>query len=463
MQEGKGMRQAKRSRSRRDLSPVHPAAAAIDIGATMHVAAVSPDRDPEPVRTFRTFTDDLHRLADWFARCGIKTVVMESTGVYWIPIFEILEQRGFEVMVVNARDAKHVPGRKTDVSDAEWLQRLHEYGLLRASFRPQAEIAGLRAYLRQRERLLDYAAAHIQHMQKALTQMNLQLHHVMSDITGVTGMTIIRAIVAGERDPNVLASHRDRRCHASVETVCQALVGNYRDEHVFALTQALELYDVYQAKVAACDIQIEAILKRLKKNATPSANKLLPARHETRSANAPAFDVRAALHAILGVDLTQINALGPYLALKLVGECGTNLTAWPTAKHFTSWLGLAPHNKISGGKVLSSKTRRTSNRVASLLRLAAVSVGRTDTALGAFYRRLSARVGKAKAITATARKIAVLFYNTLRHGMSYVDPGATYYEERYRQRVLGNLQRRAKSLGYVLYQADRDPTQVVVS
>jgi transposase len=457
------MRQAKRPRSRRDLSPVHPAAAAIDIGATMHVAAVSPDRDPEPVRTFRTFTDDLHRLADWFARCGIKTVVMESTGVYWIPIFEILEQRGFEVMVVNARDAKHVPGRKTDVSDAEWLQRLHEYGLLRASFRPQAEIAGLRAYLRQRERLLDYAAAHIQHMQKALTQMNLQLHHVMSDITGVTGMTIIRAIVAGERDPNVLASHRDRRCHASVETVCQALVGNYREEHVFALTQALELYDVYQAKVAACDMQIEAILKRLKKNATPPASKLLPAKHETRSANAPAFDARAALHAILGVDLTQINGLGPYLALKLVGECGTNLTAWPTAKHFTSWLGLAPHNKISGGKVLSSKTRRTSNRAASLLRLAAVSVGRTDTALGAFYRRLSARVGKAKAITATARKIAVLFYNTLRHGMSYVDPGATYYEERYRQRVLGNLQRRAKSLGYVLHQADRDPTQVVVS
>jgi transposase len=463
MQEGKGMRQAKRSRSRRDLSPVHPAAAAIDIGATMHVAAVSPDRDPEPVRTFRTFTDDLHRLADWFARCGIKTVVMESTGVYWIPIFEILEQRGFEVMVVNARDAKHVPGRKTDVSDAEWLQRLHEYGLLRASFRPQAEIAGLRAYLRQRERLLDYAAAHIQHMQKALTQMNLQLHHVMSDITGVTGMTIIRAIVAGERDPNVLATHRDRRCHASAETVCQALVGNYREEHVFALTQALELYDVYQAKVAACDMQIEAILDRLKKNATPPASKLLPAKHETRSANAPAFDARAALHAILGVDLTQINGLGPYLALKLVGECGTNLTAWPTAKHFTSWLGLAPHNKISGGKVLSSKTRRTSNRAASLLRLAAVSVGRTDTALGAFYRRLSARVGKAKAITATARKLAVLFYNTLRHGMSYVDPGATYYEERYRQRVLGNLQRRAKSLGYVLYQADRDPTQGVVS
>ena len=277
------MSQPKRTRKSRELPRVHPAAAAIDIGATMHVAAVGPDRDQEPVRTFRTFTDDLHRLADWFARCGVKTVVMESTGVYWIPVFEILEQRGFEVMVVNARDAKHVPGRKTDVSDAEWLQRLHEYGLLRPSFRPQAEIAGLRAYLRQRERLLDYAAAHIQHMQKALMQMNLQLHHVVSDITGVTGMAIVRAIVAGERDPAVLASHRDRRCHASVETVCQALIGNYREEHVFALTQALELYDVYQTKVMACDKQIEAILTRLRKAAARPAHKLPPARSKSRS------------------------------------------------------------------------------------------------------------------------------------------------------------------------------------
>src|SRR5271165_348683 len=281
-------------------------------------------------------------------------------------------------------------------------------------------------------------------------QMNLQLHHVVSDITGVTGMTIIRAIVAGERDPNVLASHRERGCHASVETISQALVGNYREEHVFALTQAVELYDVYQTKVAACDKQIEAILKRLKKNAAPPASKLLPPRQRSRQPNAPSFDARAALHAILGVDLTQIHGLGPYLALKLVGECGTNLTAWPTAKHFTSWLGLAPHNKISGGKVLSSRTRRSSNRASALLRLAAVTVGRTETALGAFYRRLAGRVGKAKAVTATARKIAVLFYNTLRHGMGYADPGASYYEDRYRQRVLANLKRRAKSLGYAL-------------
>src|ERR1700687_4101420 len=220
------MVQTKRSRKSRDFSTVHPAAAAIDIGATIHVAAVGPDCDKEPVRTFRTFTGDLERLADWFARCGIKTIAMESTGVYWIPAFEILEQRGFEVMVVNARDAKHVPGRKTDVSDAQWLQRLHEYGLLRASFRPRAEIAGLRAYLRQRERLLDYAAAHIQHMQKALTQMNLQLHHVVSDITGVTGMNIIRALLAGERNPQVLANLRDKHYQNSSATIAQSLVGN---------------------------------------------------------------------------------------------------------------------------------------------------------------------------------------------------------------------------------------------
>ena len=331
----------------------------------MHVAAVGPDRDKEPVRTFRTFTDDLQRLADWFAGCGIRTIVMESTGVYWIPVFEILEQRGFEVMVVNARDAKHVPGRKTDVSDAQWLQRLHEYGLLRASFRPQAEIAGLRAYLRQRERLLDYAAAHIQHMQKALMQMNLQLHHVVTDITGVTGLAIIRAIVAGERDPNALAAHRDRRCHATVETVCQALVGNYREEHVFALAQALELYDVYQTKVRACDTQIEVILKRLKKNAASPTSKLLPIRQRIRQPNAPAFDARGALHAILGVDLTQIDGLGPSLALKLVGECGTTLDslADSEALHVMAGARAAQQDLRRQGAVVEDAAHRQSGRI----------------------------------------------------------------------------------------------------
>ena len=414
------------------------------------MAAVNPDATDMPVRAFGTFTHDLHDLADWFKSHGVTSIAMESTGVYWIPAYEILEQHGFEVILVNARYAKNVPGRKTDVSDASWLRQLHSYGLLRGSFRPTAQIATLRAYLRQRERLVEYAAAHIQHMQKALMEMNLQLHHVVSDITGVTGMRIIRAIVAGERDLNVLASYRDVRCHASVETIKAALNGNDRPEHIFALTQSVDLYDFYQAKMLECDRNLEAMLDNLAADQDHNPSDLPRVRTKTKQVGTPSFDVRAALFGVLGVDLTQIHGLGPSLSLKLVGECGTDLRAWPSAKHFTSWLCLAPGNKISGGKVLSSRTRRSSSRAAALLRLAAVTIGRSDTALGAFYRRLAARAGKSKAVTATARKIAVLFYNTLRHGMTYQDPGASKYEDQYRSRVLGNLKRRAKSLGYEL-------------
>jgi transposase len=258
-----------------------------------------------------------------------------------------------------------------------------------------------------------------------------------------------------------LAAYRNPCYKASAATIRAALVGNYREEHVFALSQALELYEVYQAKVAACDARIEAVLERLKAASPPATAPLPPPRSTQRQANGPAFPAREALHAILGVDLTQIHGLGPYLALKLVGECGTDLTAWPSAKHFTSWLSLAPHNKITGGKVLSSRTQRSANRAGALLRLAAASVGRTQTALGAFYRRLAARVGKVKAVTATARKIAILFYKMLRYGMDYADPGASSYEERYRQRVLSNLRRRAKSLGYVLQEANITPSPAV--
>jgi transposase len=453
---------------RRTMPMVHPNAAAIDVGATMHVAAVRADRTHEPVRSFGTFTTDLHRLVDWFTECGVETVVMESTSVYWIPIFELLDAGGFTVFLVNARDAKHVPGRKTDVSDAQWLQRLHSYGLLRASFRPKGQITELRAYLRQRERLLEYGASHIQHMQKALTEMNVQLHHVVADITGATGLRIIRAILAGERDPAVLARLRDSRCHATVETIEKALTGNYRAEHLFALEQALSLYDTYQEKASACDTyqekasacdtRIEAVLKELSIRRGREAGPLPSARQRVRrQPNGLDFDVRAALFALLGKDLTQINGLGPYVALKLIAECGDDLSAWPSAKHFTSWLCLAPSNKISGGKVLSSRTRRSGSRAAALLRLAAATVGRTDTALGAFYRRLSARIGKAKAVTATARKIAVLFYNAVRHGMEYVDPGASFYETRYRARVIDNLHRRAKAFGFALQPVEPPP------
>jgi hypothetical protein len=297
--------------------------------------------------------------------------------------------------------------------------------------------------------MVEYAAAHVQHMQKAFMQMNVQLHHVVSDITGATGLRIVRAIVAGIHAPEKLATYRDVRCAASEETIREALTGNYRPEHVFALKQALELWDFHQTKVAECDIEIEAVLKSLNK-AHADPEKPIPAVRHTKARNEPKFDVRSALYTLLGADLSQIHGLGPYTVLRLVAECGDDMKKWPTAKHFTSWLTLAPGNKISGGRVLSSKTRRSSNRAAALLRIAAVNIGKTQTALGAFYRRLSARTGKAKAVTATARKLAVLFYRALRFGLAYTDPGAGYYEERYKRRVIENLQRRARGLGFTL-------------
>jgi len=425
-------------------------AAGIDIGARFHVVAIPPDLCEEPVQTFQAFTADLERMADWLVSLGIQTVAMESTGVYWIPVYEILEGRGLEVIVANARESRAVPGRKSDVNDAQWLQRLHACGLLRASFRPGRDIAALRAYLRLRERHLDYAAAHIQHMQKALTFMNLQLHHVVTDVTGATGLKIIRAIVDGERDPLVLAKMRDRNCKSSVETIRAALVGNYQPEHVFALKQALALYDFYQARVEECDAQIAQSLAVLTADKASVPGPRGKPRQHSRHANALNFDVRTLLYRLVGVDVTQIHGVGPYLALRLVAECGTDLSKWRTAKHFTSWLTLSPGCKVSGGKVLSSHTRKTTNRVAAYLRLAAVTVGRTNTALGAFYRRLAARIGKAKAVTATARKIAVLFYNTMRFGMNYEDPGADHYERQYRDRVIKQLHRRAAEFGFSL-------------
>lgn len=429
---------------------IHANAAGIDIGSKFHVVAVGNNLSKEPVRTFQSFTTELHEMAKWLQECKITSIAMESTGIYWIPAFEILESYGFEVFLVNAREAKNVPGRKTDVNDAQWIQRLHQYGLLRASFRPGKDIAVLRAYIRQRERLLEFKAAHIQHMQKALMQMNLQLHHVVSDVTGITGMKIIRAIVAGEYNPKTLASYRDARCKESVETIESALMGNYQEEHIFTLKQAVELFDYYSDKVSECDKRIEITLNLVKKNNESLTEPLPKAKHRTKQPNDLSFDVRAALYQVLGIDLTQIHGIGPSLALKLIAECGNDMSRWPTSKHFTSWLCLSPGNKISGGKILSAKTRRSSSRAAAVLRLAATTLGRTSTALGAFYRRLSARTGKSKAITATARKIATLFYNAIRYGMKYVDPGANYYEERYQKRLLSNLSRKAAALGYIL-------------
>lgn len=452
------MTMSKRGRpSSRVLPTVHPRAAGLDVGSTFHVVAVPPEVSDEPVRTFRSFTGDLQRLAEWLREVGVTTIAMESTGVYWIPVFEILEARGFEVLLVNARDVKHVPGRKTDVNDAQWLQQLHQFGLLRGSFRPHERVVRLRALLRHRERLVDSAATHIQLMQKSLMQMNVQLHHVVTDITGVTGLKIMRGIVDGEHDPTTLAQHRDFRCKASVATIADALTGNYRSEHVFALRHALELYDFLQAKIGESDAEIEGALHELNADRLPPVAPIPHVRH-SRGRNEPRFDVRGALYTMLGADLSQIHGLGPYTVLRLIGECGDDMRKWPTVKHFTSWLTLAPGNKISGGRVLSSSTRRSANRAAALLRIAAVNIGKTETALGAFYRRLGARIGKAKAVTATARKLAVLFYNALRFGLCYADPGANYYEARYHQRVLSNLQRRARQMGFLLVEADAHPS-----
>jgi transposase len=431
------------------LRHVNLNAAGIDIGATSHFVAVPEGRDTVSVREFATFTSDLHALADWLEACGVDTVVMESTGVYWIPVFELLEARGFEVLLVDARKVKNVSGRKSDVLDCQWLQQLHTFGLLQAAFRPADEIIVLRSYLRQRAMLIQGATTHIQHMQKALQQMNLLLQHVVSDITGVTGMAIIRAILAGERDPQVLAQHRDPRCKNSPEVIAKSLVGNYRAEHLFALAQAVALYDTYQAQLVACDERIEAYLASLDKvteePAPPPAK-----RRQTPKGNQPRFDARTYLYQVTGVDLTTIDGIEAGSALSLLAEIGTDMGRFKSANHFVSWLGLCPGTKVSGGKRLSSKTKPTASRAATILRVAAGSLYQSQSALGAYYRRMAARIGKPQAITATAHKLARIVYSMLKHGSAYVDAGQDYYERQYRERVIHNLTLRAKALGLEL-------------
>jgi transposase len=435
------------------LDRINPNVAGIDCGSAEHFVAVPPDRDPRPIRSFKTFTTDLERLADWLTGCGVTSVAMEATGVYWIPIYEILEARGFEVLLVNARHLKNVPGRKSDVSDCEWIRELHSVGLLRGSFRPTDAIVALRAYLRHRQTVIESASTYIQRMQKALVQMNLQLPLVVSDITGVTGLRILRNIVAGHRDPTRLAEHRDPRCRASKTEIIAALTGNYRPEHLFVLQQNLELFDACQAQLLACDRAIDAQVQTLSA-AQPTPTSPLPdprGRKRKPQANEPQFEIRAPLHQLTGgVDLTQIDGIGPYNALKLVSEIGTDMSRWATEKHFASWLTLAPKNKISGGRLLSSRTQPSANRAAALLRLTAMSVARTQTALGAFYRRLAARIGKPQAITATARKLAILVYRALKGELVYQDPGADSYDLQQQTRVLRRLRQRAATLGFEL-------------
>jgi transposase len=426
-------------------------AAGIDVGAKEIFVAVPEDRDPQPIRCFTTFTEDLQALAAWLLACRIRTVAMESTGVYWIPVFQILEASGLEVCLVNSQHVKHVPGRKSDVADCRWLQFLHSVGLLRSSFRPEDAICRVRSLLRHRDGLVEMAGEHIQHMQKALTQMNLQLHHVLSDLTGKSGMAILDAILAGERDPQVLANLRDGRVKASAETIVKSLVGDYRREHLFTLRQSLESYRHYQTLMAACDREIEDYLKEFDSNIDIEQHPLPPERYpHPRRKNEFHFDMRTELYRVLGVDLTTIPGFNAITAHAVLAEVGRDLSRFRNAAAFVSWLGLCPQNKKSGGKVLSTKTRRTKNRLNCALRVAAQSLHRSQTYLGTYYRRMRARLGAPKANTAAAHKLARILFHLLTARRSFDENIFAVEEQRRRTRMENRLRRQAQAFGFQL-------------
>jgi len=441
-----------RSNEMQELTVKNPNAAGIDIGSQHHYVAVPVGRDEVTVKTFASFTPDLYAIASWLKKCGVETVAMESTGVYWIPLYEILSSKGFEVNLVNARHVKNVSGRKTDVLDCQWLQQLHSYGLLSGAFRPDDEVCQLRAYNRQREMLVQQSARHILHMQKALSQMNIQLHNVLSNVTGKTGFKIIRAIIAGDHDPKKLAKYRDGRCKNSLDVIEKSLQGNYRPEHLFALQQAVELYDFYHEKINNCDEEIEKLLCKFADKIDIENTEISASKPENKkeNSNTPQFDLHKHLFRITGVDLTSLPGINNHSAFKIISEIGLDMSHWPTEKHFASWLGLCPGNKVSGGKRLSGPSTPTANRAAAVFRMAASTLFRNQSALGAFHRRIKARLGPAKSVTATAHKLAKLFYCMLKYGKEYVEQGQNYYEEKYRDRLVKNLQRRAQQMGFKL-------------
>ena len=442
------------------LDIVHPHAAGIDVGNSSHYVAVRPERDPDSVRRFECFTADLHRLADWLQQCGVTTVAMQSTGVYWIPLYEILDARGLDVYLVNARHTKNLPGRKTDVQESQWLLKLHTYGLLRNSFHPSAAIRVVRTYWRQRADHIQAVSTCIQRMQKALTQMNIQLANVISDLSGWTGQRIVRAILAGERDPEKLATLRHPGIHATPETIAKSLKGTWQPDLLFVLQQEVAMYDAYQQRIAECDEQLEHHLKGFADKIVDTAAdgepspttpqrelRSGPKRRRKAGSYAPQFDLGRELHRISGVDLTRIDGIDVGVAQTVISEIGLDMTRWKTEAHFASWLGLCPDNRITGGKVIRKGTRHVINRAATALRLAATTLLRSQSYLGAQYRRLRARLGAPKAITAMAHKLARLVYRMLKWGHEYVDKGLQYYEERHREQQVHLLKKRAAKLG----------------
>jgi transposase len=442
--------------------PVNLHAAGVDIGSREHWACVPRQDSDRPVRKFGTFTADLEAMAEWFKSCGVTSVAMEATGVYWIALFQILERRGLHVILVNARQTKNVAGRKTDVQDCQWIQRLHTYGLLQGSFRPADPYCVLRTYLRYRDELTAARSTQSQHMQKALLEMNLQLPQVLSDVTGVSGQAIIGAILNGERDPVKLAALVHRSVRASQQTIQEALRGDYRTEQLFVLRQAHELYNTYEAKIGACEEQIvreTAGLPARQDRPLPP----LPARKPGRSPyldQMAGVDLRVQLHAKFGVDLTGIEGIGVLTGLILLTEVGPDVSRFRSEKCFCSWLGLCPDNRISGGKVLSSRTRRVVNRASDALRLAAQSLERSQSALGGFARRMKARLGAAEGITAAAHKLARIIYRLIKHGENYVRQGLEDYEKKFKERKLHALQKTAKAMGFELIEKQPLPSGV---
>ncbi len=440
----------KRSQDWEALPPLHQNAAGIDVGNAEHYVAVPAGRDAEPVQKFGSFTADLHRLARWLKVCGIQTVAMQATGVYWVGLYQILEDHGLEVNVVNAHHTKTLPGRKTDVLECQWLQKLHTFGLLNNSFQPAEEIWVLRTYMRQREKLVAGASTCIQHIQKALTEMNIQLANVISDISGMTGMAILRAIVSGERNPQALARLKGERIQASREEIAQSLEGTWRPELLFVLEQSLALYDLYQQKIADCTLRIETHLKSMESKTTTEQPPPRGRHERSHRKQMPWLDLGAQLYRIAGVDLTQIDGIQVQTAQTVISEVGVDMSRWRTEKQFTSWLGLCPDNRISGGKVLKRGTRHVVNRAATALRMAAWSLFRSQSALGANFRRLRRKLGAPKAVTAMAHKLARLVYRMLKFGQAYVDKGMEHYEAKYRQNQIKWLAKSASALNLQL-------------
>lgn len=462
---GKTRRRRRKGMCMDDRPILEKNAAGIDIGAREIFAAVPPDRDNNPVRVFATFTEDLQALASWLMQCGVTTVAMESTGVYWIPLYDILERHGLKPCLVNARNMKNVPGRRTDWHECQWLQFLHSVGLLRSAFRPEAEVCAVRTLIRHRGELVQAASQHTQHMHKALTQMNLQIHHVISDLTGVTGLAIVDAILDGERDPVKLARLRDARIKAAEEIIQKSLVGNWRREHLFTLRQSRELYRIYQQQIVACDQEIEALLSQFAPKVDPIKKPLPPDRKRNRSNKKrrkkngnpeTGFDLRTEAYKLFGVDVTQIPGVET-ISLPLFSELGRDLSKWPTAAHFASWLALCPDNDISGGQVLWRGMRKVNNQAGRLFRLAAYSLHHSKTPMGDYLRRMKSKIGPTAATTATAHKIAIVFYTMVKNRVEYDDTIWATRDAQRQRRFEAKLKRQAQQLGYKLIPTEEKP------